>query len=64
MAATAELSTLSATDRCDRCAAQAQVRVDLRTGTLFFCGHHARKHEARLRELAADIHDAGSVLEG
>lgn len=49
---------LDALDRCDRCGAQAYVRVTLGGGgELLFCGHHARQHEERLRELAADIHD-------
>lgn len=52
---------LSAADRCDRCGAQAYVRVLLADehggGELFFCGHHARAHQSRLREVAADIYD-------
>ncbi|PZS01937.1 MAG: hypothetical protein DLM56_13520 [Pseudonocardiales bacterium] len=40
-------------ERCDRCGAQAQVRVILPGGgDLVFCAHHARAHEARLREVA------------
>lgn len=31
---------LDATDRCDRCAAQAYVKVIGRTGELLFCSHH------------------------
>jgi hypothetical protein len=46
---------LTAIDRCDRCGAAAQVRAILGTGELLFCGHHAREHEAKLKELAADI---------
>jgi hypothetical protein len=32
-------------DRCDRaeCGAQALVRADFLTGSLFFCGHHWRE---------------------
>ncbi|APU13751.1 MULTISPECIES: DUF7455 domain-containing protein [Actinoalloteichus] len=49
---------LTAADRCDRCGAAAQVRAVLPSGgELLFCGHHAREHETRLRELAADIQD-------
>ncbi|AOS62490.1 DUF7455 domain-containing protein [Actinoalloteichus hymeniacidonis] len=49
---------LTAADRCDRCGAAAQVRAVLPSGgELLFCGHHAREHESRLRELAADIQD-------
>ena len=34
---------LKATDRCDRCAAQAYVMVKGSTGDLLFCGHHYDK---------------------
>ncbi len=58
MAAVAELSGLNATDRCDRCGAQAYVRVELAGGAeLMFCAHHAREHEDKLREVAVTIHD-------
>ena len=51
-------STLSAADRCDRCGAQAYLRVELQTGgELLFCAHHAREHGDRLREVAATVHD-------
>jgi hypothetical protein len=47
---------LSRHDRCDRCNAAAQVRALLPTGgELLFCGHHARAHVPRLRELGAAI---------
>ncbi|HEX4222724.1 MAG TPA: hypothetical protein VHZ97_10205 [Pseudonocardiaceae bacterium] len=47
---------LTAADRCDRCGAAARVRAVLPSGgELLFCGHHARAHENRLRELAAEI---------
>ncbi|MPZ84450.1 MAG: hypothetical protein GEV28_30300 [Actinophytocola sp.] len=47
---------LTAADRCDRCGAAAQVRAILPSGgELLFCGHHARLHKERLRELAADL---------
>ncbi|GAA4025299.1 MULTISPECIES: hypothetical protein [Allokutzneria] len=47
---------LTAADRCDRCGAAAQVRAVLASGgELLFCGHHAREHETKLRELAAQI---------
>lgn len=49
---------LGAGDRCDRCAAQAYVRVTLNNGgELLFCGHHGRRHAERLREVATAIHD-------
>ena len=31
---------LKATDRCDRCSAQAYVKVTGVSGDLYFCGHH------------------------
>ena len=34
---------LNATDRCDRCSAQAYVMVKGSTGDLMFCGHHYDK---------------------
>lgn len=53
---------LAATDRCDRCGAQAYVRVVLKGGELLFCAHHGRAHQARLRELDADITDETARL--
>lgn len=51
-------STLSAADRCDRCGAQAYLRVELQSGgELLFCAHHAREHADRLREIAANVQD-------
>jgi hypothetical protein len=63
---TATLATnpLTAADRCDRCGAQAYVRVHLTSGgELLFCAHHGREHAARLQEVAAEIHDETSRLE-
>jgi hypothetical protein len=34
---------LDATDRCDRCAAQAYVKVIGKAGELLFCAHHYNK---------------------
>ena len=49
---------LDATDRCDRCAAQAYVKVVLPGGgTLFFCGHHYTANKAQLQQQAAEIVD-------
>lgn len=49
---------LGATDRCDRCSAQAYVRVVLPGGSdLLFCGHHWGHHEAVLRPQAEEIID-------
>jgi hypothetical protein len=47
---------LTVADRCDRCGAAAQVRAVLASGgELLFCGHHAREHESRLREIEAEL---------
>lgn len=56
-------SPLTATDRCDRCGAQAYVRAVLSSGSeLLFCAHHWRDNEARLREIAVRIHDESERL--
>ena len=58
MTTTLSASPLTASDRCDRCGAQAYVRVTLQSGSnLLFCAHHAREYEPRLRELEATIQD-------
>jgi hypothetical protein len=54
---------LSAVDRCDRCGAQAYVRIELPAGgELLFCGHHAREHAAKIHEVASTINDATGAL--
>ncbi|MGQ0843592.1 MAG: DUF7455 domain-containing protein [Sporichthyaceae bacterium] len=58
----APTKSLTAIDRCDRCGAQAYVRVVLGAGELLFCAHHGRRYEDRLRELAAEIHDESERL--
>jgi hypothetical protein len=56
--------TISALDRCDRCGAQAYVRVTLVTGgDLFFCAHHARKHAEVLRPMASEWVDETDRLD-
>ena len=51
-------SALSAIDRCDRCGAQAYLRVMLAAGgELLFCAHHAREHGPKLRKVATEFHD-------
>jgi predicted HD phosphohydrolase len=48
----------TALDRCDRCGAQAYVRVELSSGgELLFCAHHAREHGEKLQQVAAAIQD-------
>ena len=47
---------LTAADRCDRCGAAAQVRAILPSGgELLFCGHHARAHGDKMRELDIQV---------
>ena len=47
---TPETATLTKSDRCDRCPAQAAVRVQLNSGgDLDFCGHHYADNEAALQ---------------
>jgi len=70
-----ETAPLLATDRCDRCGAQAYVRVMLprtpaeivasevtRPGELLFCAHHARLHEDKFTEVAERVHDETARL--
>jgi hypothetical protein len=54
---------LTATDRCDRCGAQAYVRVHLSSGgELLFCGHHSREHGDKIKAIAVNVHDETSKL--
>ena len=58
MSTTMMMDALTAADRCDRCGAQAYFRVTLPSGgELFFCAHHARAHEDKLKQVALKIHD-------
>lgn len=55
---------LDATNRCDRCGAQAYVMVTLTDGKgdLYFCRHHARKWEKPLKEIAETWYSEESRL--
>ena len=54
---------LTAMDRCDRCGAQAYLRVELSSGgELLFCAHHASMHREKLAQVAARIHDETARL--
>ena len=56
--AVAPAAALTAADRCDRCGAQAYLRVELQSGgELLFCAHHAREHGDKLREVAVAVVD-------
>jgi hypothetical protein len=49
--------SLTAADRCDRCGAQAYLRVTLTSGELLFCAHHAKAHSDKLKQVALTIKD-------
>jgi hypothetical protein len=54
----ARTEELTAMDRCDRCGAQAYVRVLLPSRLeLLFCAHHNREHARALAEIAVEIQD-------
>ena len=56
--------SLTAEDRCDRCGAQAYIRVELNGGNeLLFCAHHGREHADKLRSVALNIHDETNRLD-
>jgi hypothetical protein len=49
---------MNAVHRCDRCGAQAYVRVVLYSRQdLLFCAHHYRQHAPALAKVAAEIQD-------
>ena len=50
--------TLLPADRCDRCGAQAFVKVEMASGgDLLFCDHDYRRHELVLLAYAARVID-------
>lgn len=56
--ALAPTKPLTAADRCDRCGAQAYVRVLLPScRELLFCVHHNRQHASALAEIAVEVQD-------
>ena len=56
--ALAPTKPLTALDVCDRCGAQAYVRVMLPSSKeLLFCAHHGREHADALAKVAAEIQD-------
>ena len=64
MTSTMTVEPLTAADRCDRCGAQAYVRVTLPAGhDLLFCAHHGREYTPKLRELDAQIVDESVRLD-
>ncbi len=64
MTSTLTAEPLTAIDRCDRCGAQAYLRVTMPTGSeLIFCAHHGREYGPKLRELDAVILDESVRLD-
>lgn len=64
MTSTIEATPLTAADRCDRCNAQAYVRVVLNGGSeLLFCAHHYSKFSVSLKASARAIHDETHKLD-
>ena len=64
MTSTMTVEPLTAADRCDRCGAQAYVRVTLPAGhDLLVCAHHGREYAPKLRELDAHIVDESVRLD-
>lgn len=59
----AERVELTGHDRCDRCGAQAYVRVGLLTGELMFCGHHYAANAEALAVVAVIVEDQRDLLE-
>lgn len=58
-------AALTAADRCDRCGAQAYLRVEMPSGAeLYFCAHHGRQHNDALRAVATAIQDETQRLQG
>ena len=59
----APTNPLNASDVCDRCGAQAYVRVVLPgSGELLFCAHHGRQHAEALSKIAVEIQDESERL--
>ena len=54
---------LTAEDRCDRCGARAMVRATLKTGELYFCGHHAKETGYTLLLKTTSVYDPEGYLE-
>jgi hypothetical protein len=53
---------LTADDRCDRCSARALVRATLKTGKLYFCGHHAKETGYTLVLKSVEVYDPEGFL--
>ena len=53
---------LSPHDRCDRCSAEALVKVTGISGDLLFCGHHAKEYAEKLKPVVKVIQDETAKL--
>jgi len=53
---------ITAAHRCDQCGAPAMIRATLRTGELYFCGHHGRDAGHKLALQSAHIYDPEGFL--
>ena len=53
---------LATSDRCDKCGARAMVRATLKTGELYFCGHHAKETGYTLVLQAVEVYDPEGLL--
>lgn len=53
---------ITALDRCDQCGAPAMVRATLKTGELYFCGHHARDTGYTLVQQSIEVYDPEGVF--
>lgn len=53
---------LNASDRCDRCQAQAYIWVNGVAGDLLFCRHHFLKDEQKIRDYAFEIVDESDKI--
>ena len=42
------MNTITAADRCDRCGAQAYLKMEKGNVSLLFCAHHSREHKTKL----------------
>ena len=61
--ATTTAKTLTNSDRCDRCGAQAYVRFEFEDGLeLLFCNHHATEHGEKIRKVAIGVQDESHRL--
>ena len=54
--------TFTASDRCDRCGAQAFMRAVLSSGDLLFCAHHGRAYGDALAAKALVLEDATHTI--